>query len=84
MVYRLIGLMVVAAVPAQAAERWPEGPCRDLKAFEQSLDTMPGSKDDQALAKIPLVILQGAHCGMDVRAKLDALRKVASQSPPAR
>jgi hypothetical protein len=73
--------MVVSAAAAQAAERWPDGPCRDLQNYERSLDKLPGAPSDKALQKVPLLILEGSHCGIDVDAKLAAASNVAQARP---
>ncbi len=64
----------------QAAERWPEGPCRNVQQQESYLvkehakyfatAEKTAAAADLATRRLYLLVLLGTYCGVDVRAKI--------------
>ena len=94
MVLRILAaLVVLAVVPAQAAERWPSSVCaaiaRDEKIVTELWRDHPW---ERALSRQSDLVMLQERCGVDVRAKLAAdeavtppkLRGVATSISPQR
>jgi hypothetical protein len=56
---------------AQAGERWPPGPCADVARVRVVLekDRPPPEK---AMVRLGVLLIQREHCGIDVKADMDA------------
>ncbi|MCK1742164.1 hypothetical protein IVA80_15170 [Bradyrhizobium sp. 139] len=55
----------------QQQGQWSRAACRDIQVVETSLAAMNERADLKAVARLPLLQLARARCGVDVTKKLD-------------